>query len=115
MNKTRNIQLNKIYILPKFIITIMLSFYLVQNANANPKKIIKNVICKENSIFKKFLENNQNEKLSWLGISEDGSTITELYISRSTNSWTILETDTNGISCATIGGKESKYIMNNNY
>ena len=43
------------------------------------------------------------------------STITELYSSRSTNSWTILETDTNGISCATIGGKESKYIMNNNY
>ena len=33
------------------------------------------------------------------------------YISNLTNSWTILETDTNGMSCATIGGKDSKTII----
>ena len=86
------------------------------NHNGNffdAKKIVKNVICKEKNIFKDFLENNQKEKLTWFGLSEDGSSITELYVSPSTNNWTILETDTNGISCATVGGKDSQKLMNN--
>tara|TARA_Y100001960_G_scaffold93963_1_gene101345 strand:- start:235 stop:510 length:276 start_codon:yes stop_codon:yes gene_type:complete len=90
----------------------MICFHFSNSALANPKKIIKNVICKEKSIFKDFLENNQNEKLIWFGLSEDGSTITELF-SSSTGSWTILETDTNGISCATIGGKNSQNLIYN--
>ena len=46
---------------------------------ANPQKIVKNVICKEKTTFKKFLKNNQEEQLIWFGISTDGSTLTELY------------------------------------
>ena len=87
---------------------MFINFYLTNNVSANPTQIIKNVICKESNVFKNYLKNNQNENLAWLGISQDGSTITELYISNLTNSWTILETDTNGLSCATIGGKDSR-------
>ena len=86
------------------------NFYFSYNVYANPTQIVKNVICKESSVIKNYLENNQNEKLAWLGVAQDGSTITELYISKTTNTWTILETDTKGISCATIGGKDSKLI-----
>ena len=86
------------------------NFYFSYNVYANPTQIVKNVICKESSIMKSYLENNQNEKLAWLGVAQNGSTITELYISKTTNTWTILETDTNGLSCATIGGKDSKLI-----
>ena len=86
------------------------NFYFSYNVYANPKQIVKNVICKESSIMKSYLENNQDEKLAWLGVAQNGSTITELYISKTTNTWTILETDTNGLSCATIGGKDSKLI-----
>jgi len=77
---------------------------------ANPQKIIKNVICKEKSVFKNFLEQSQDEKLIWFGLAEDGSTITELYESSKTKKWTIIETNTNGISCATIGGNESTVL-----
>ena len=94
-----------------FIITIFL--HMSNPALTNPKKIIKNVICKEKNIFKNFLEKSQNEYLTWFGLSEDGSTITELYVSKTTDSWTVLETDTNGISCATIGGKNSLMLNNN--
>lgn len=89
---------------------MFINFYLTNNVSANPTQIIKNVICKESSIIKNYLENNQNEKLAWIGVAQNGSTITELYISKTTNTWTILETDTKGISCATIGGKDSKLI-----
>ena len=97
----------------KLIFIILILLQISNPSIANPKKIIKNVICKEKSIFKNFLENNQNEYLTWFGLSEDGSTITELYVSNTTNNWTILETDTNGISCATIGGKSSLMLNNN--
>ena len=70
----------------------------------------KNVICKEKTTFKKFLKENQYEKLIWFGIANDGSTLTELYESAKTKTWTILETDTNGISCATIGGNASTFL-----
>ena len=86
------------------------NFYFSYNVYANPTQIVKNVICKESSIMKSYLENSQNEKLAWLGVAQNGSTITELYISKTTNTWTILETDTKGISCATIGGKDSRLI-----
>ncbi len=86
------------------------NFYFSYNVYANPTQIVKNVICKESSIMKNYLENSQNEKLAWLGVAQNGSTITELYISKATNTWTILETDTKGISCATIGGKDSRLI-----
>ena len=86
------------------------NFYFSYNVYANPTQIVKNVICKESSIMKNYLENRQNEKLAWLGVAQNGSTITELYISKTTNTWTILETDTKGISCATIGGKDSRLI-----
>ena len=86
------------------------NFYFSYNVYANPTQIVKNVICKESSIMKSYLENNQDEKLAWLGVAQNGSTITELYISKTTNTWTILETDTKGISCATIGGKDSRLI-----
>ena len=92
------------------IITFFINFTFSYNVYANPTQIVKNVICKESSIMKSYLENNQNEKLAWLGVAQNGSTITELYISKTTNTWTILETDTNGLSCATIGGKDSKLI-----
>jgi len=109
MNKHYSPQLINI----KYFLIIMICFYITNNSIANPEKIIKNVICKEKNVFKDFLENNQNEKLMWFGLSEDGSTITELFISSSTGSWTILETDTNGISCATIGGKNSQNLIYN--
>ena len=86
------------------------NFYFSYNVYANPTQIVKNVICKESSIMKNYLENSQSEKLAWLGVAQNGSTITELYISKTTNTWTILETDTKGISCATIGGKDSRLI-----
>ena len=92
------------------IITFFINFTFSYNVYANPTQIVKNVICKESSIMKSYLENNQDEKLAWLGVAQNGSTITELYISKTTNTWTILETDTNGLSCATIGGKDSKLI-----
>ena len=113
MIKIKNLKLTNYNNFSKYIFIILISLNIVNHAKANPKKIIKNVICKEKSVFKDFLENNQNEKLSWFGLSEDGSSITELYISPSTNNWTILETDTNGISCATIGGKDSQKLINN--
>ena len=77
---------------------------------ANPQKILKNVICKEKEIFKNFLKKNQDEELVWFGLAEIGSTITELYESKKTKKWTIIETNTNGISCATIGGHESTFL-----
>ena len=112
MYKKYNNQLIKIHHIFKYFLIIMICFHFSNSTLANPKKIIKNVICKEKSIFKDFLENSQNEKLIWFGLSEDGSTITELF-SSSTGSWTILETDTNGISCATIGGKDSQNLIYN--
>jgi len=112
MFKKYSVKINNIYNLLIYILILSISLYLANNAIANPTQIIKNVICKENNVFKNYLKNNQNENLAWLGISQDGSTITELYISNLTNSWTILETDTNGMSCATIGGKDSKKIIN---
>ena len=110
MTKNNSHKLININNLFKYSFIILISFHISYYTLANPTKIIKNVICKEKKIFKDFLENNQNEKLMWFGLSKDGSSITELYISNSTNNWTILETDTNGISCATIGGKDSKLI-----
>ena len=92
------------------LLMFFINFYFSYNIYANPTQIVKNVICKESSVMKSYLENNQNEKLAWLGVAQNGSTITELYISKNTNTWTILETDTKGISCATIGGKDSKLI-----
>lgn len=106
MNSTlKQTKIYKILLLMFFI-----NFYFSYNIYANPTQIVKNVICKESSVMKSYLENNQNEKLAWLGVAQNGSTITELYISKNTNTWTILETDTKGISCATIGGKDSKLI-----
>ena len=92
-----------------FLLFFIYNIYSLET-NANPQKIIKNVICKEKSIFKNFLEKNQNEKRIWFGLAEDGSTITELYESKTTKKWTIIETNTNGISCATIGGHESTFL-----
>ena len=92
------------------LLMFFINFYFSYNIYANPTQIVKNVICKESNVMKSYLENNQNEKLAWLGVAQNGSTITELYISKNTNTWTILETDTKGISCATIGGKDSKLI-----
>lgn len=112
MLKKEGMKKNNLSNIAIYIFLILLGLNFINGAEANPTQIIKNVICKENSVFKNYLENNQDEKLSWLGVSQDGSTITELYISSSTNSWTILETDTNGISCATIGGKDSKNLIN---
>ena len=106
--KLKQVNIHKILFLMLFI-----GFYFGYEVYANPTQIIKNVICKEKNIFKDFLENNQNEKLTWFGLSVDGSSITELYVSPSTHNWTILETDTNGISCATIGGKGSQKLINN--
>ncbi|MBH87773.1 MAG: hypothetical protein CMJ12_01285 [Pelagibacterales bacterium] len=113
MNKQNIYKLKAIKYLFKLFFILTIFLHLICPTLANPEKIIKNVICKEKSTFKNFLENTQNEYLLWLGLSEDGSTITELYVSKETNSWTILETGTNGISCATIGGKNS-IILNNN-
>ena len=113
MNKKYHPKLNNIKYLFKYFLIIIIYSHITNNVLANPEKIIKNVICKEKNVFKNFLENNQNEKLMWFGLSEDGSTITELFISSSTGSWTILETDTNGISCATIGGKNSQNLIYN--
>ena len=104
-NKLKRIKSYKILFLIFFT-----NFYFSYNVYANPTQIVKNVICKESSIMKNYLENSQNEKLAWLGVAQNGSTITELYISKTTNTWTILETDTKGISCATIGGKDSRLI-----
>ena len=103
-------KLKTVKIYKMFIITFFINFTFSYNVYANPTQIVKNVICKESSIMKSYLENNQDEKLAWLGVAQNGSTITELYISKTTNTWTILETDTNGLSCATIGGKDSKLI-----
>ena len=103
-------KLKTVKIYKMFIITLFINFTFSYYVYANPTQIVKNVICKESSIMKSYLENNQNEKLAWLGVAQNGSTITELYISKATNTWTILETDTNGLSCATIGGKDSKLI-----
>ncbi len=89
---------------------ILMNYSFINITYSNPNKIIKNVICKEKQIFKKYLEEGQNEKLLWYGISNDGSTVTELYVSNTTNKWTILETDTKGISCATIGGDISTFL-----
>ena len=103
MNSTlKQTKISKILLLIFFI-----NFYFSYNIYANPTQIVKNIICKESSVMKSYLE---NEKLAWLGVAQNGSTITELYISKNTNTWTILETDTKGISCATIGGKDSKLI-----
>ena len=113
MNKKNNSKLINIMDLIKYFFIIFICLNINNNILDNPKKIIKNVICKEKSVFKDFLENNQNEKLTWFGLSEDGYSITELYVSTSTNNWTILETDTNGISCATVGGKDSQKLINN--
>ena len=113
MKKKNNMKLINISDLIKYLFIIFICLNINNHALANPKKIVKNVICKEKNIFKDFLENNQKEKLTWFGLSEDGSSITELYVSPSTNNWTILETDTNGISCATVGGKDSQKLMNN--
>ena len=103
--KFKQVSIHKILFLMLFI-----DFYFGYEVYANPTQIIKNVICKESSIMKKYLEKNQDEKLAWLGLAQNGSTITELYISKKTNTWTIIETDTTGMSCATIGGKDSKLI-----
>ena len=103
-------KLKTVKIYKMLIITFFINFTFSYNVYANPKQIVKNVICKESSIMKSYLENNQDEKLAWLGVAQNGSTITELYISKTTNTWTILETDTKGISCATIGGKDSRLI-----
>jgi hypothetical protein len=103
-------KLTKVKICKILTFIFFISFYFSYNVYANPTQIIKNVICKESSIMKSYLEKNQNEKLAWLGVAQNGSTITELYISKTTNTWTILETDTKGISCATIGGKDSRLI-----
>jgi len=89
------------------------NIFYISTSVANPQKIVKNVICKEKTVFKKFLENNQEEQLIWFGISTDGSTLTELYESIKTKTWTILETNTNGISCATIGGDASTFLKVN--
>ena len=113
MKKKNYSKLINIEVLIKYIFIIFICLNISNHVLANPKKIIKNVICKEKSVFKDFLENNQNEKLTWFGLSEDGSSIIELYVSRSNNNWTILETDTNGISCATIGGKDSQNLIYN--
>ena len=113
MNKKSIYKFKSLTNLLKLFILISVLLHISNPSSANPKKIIKNVICKEKSSFKNFLENTQNEYLKWLGLSEDGSTITELYVSKETNNWTILETDTNGISCATIGGKNSLMLNNN--
>ena len=103
-------KLKTVKIYKMLVITFFINFTFSYNVYANPTQIVKNVICKESSIMKSYLENNQDEKLAWLGVAQNGSTITELYISKTTNTWTILETDTNGLSCATIGGKDSKLI-----
>jgi len=89
---------------------ILLNYSFINITYSNPNKIIKNVICKEKQIFKKYLEEKENEKLLWYGISNDGSTVTELYVSNNTNKWTILETNTKGLSCATIGGDISIFV-----
>jgi len=104
-------KLRKMLFYKSLFLLLFINFYFCNNkAYANSTQIIKNVICKESSVIKNYLENNQNEKLAWLGVAQDGSTITELYISKTTNTWTILETDTKGMSCATIGGKDSRVI-----
>ena len=90
--------------------TIFIGIMYASTSTANPQQIVKNVICKEKTTFKKFLKENQYEKLIWFGIANDGSTLTELYESTKTKTWTILETDTNGISCATIGGNASTFL-----
>tara|TARA_B100000686_G_scaffold101382_1_gene108553 strand:- start:921 stop:1226 length:306 start_codon:yes stop_codon:yes gene_type:complete len=98
----------------KNILIFFLSLFLYNvyplETKASPQKIIKNVICKEKEVFKNFLKQNQDEQLIWFGLAEDGSTITELYESKNTKKWTIVETNTNGISCATIGGHESTFL-----
>ena len=95
------------------LLTVFISPIFAYTSVANPQQIVKNVICKEKDIFKKFHEQNQDEKLIWYGIAEDGSKLTELYESTKTKKWTILETDTNGISCATIGDNLSTFLKSN--
>ncbi len=111
MRNKNNLKLINYNNFSKYFFILLFIFNTINLAKANPEKIIKNVICKEKDIFKDFLENSQNETRKWIGLSEDGSIITELYVSDLTNNWTILETDTNGISCATIGGKDSQTLI----
>ena len=73
MKKKNNMELVNIADLIKYFFIIFICLNINNHALANPKKIVKNVICKEKNIFKDFLENNQNEKLTWFGLSEDGS------------------------------------------
>ena len=65
---------------------------------------------KKKQLLKILKKRTNREKLIWFGIANDGSTLTELYESTKTKTWTILETDTNGISCATIGGNASTFL-----
>ncbi len=76
-----NDQLIKLHHIFKYFLIIMICFHISNSNLANPKKIIKNVICKEKSIITDFLENSQNEKRNWFGLYEDGSTITKLFSS----------------------------------
>ena len=49
-----NDQLIKIHHIFKYFLIIMICFHISNSTLANPKKIIKNVICKEKSILKDF-------------------------------------------------------------
>ena len=91
-------------------ISIFINSIFSYTSVANSQKIEKNVICKEKNLFRDFLKDNQNEKLVWFGTAEDGSSVTELYESEISKKWTILEINTNGIACATIGGSVSTFL-----
>ncbi len=86
---------------------IFFIFYFVVFSNSQTTQITRTAVCAKTEEIRNALINIHDEKMVWRGIAEDNSKILELFIEDSQGSWTLVETQSTGLSCAIYGGKES--------
>ena len=80
---------------------------IIEGDEINEISIIK---CAQRSIFVRYLADTYAEKSVAIGVSDDGS-ITEFLKSKNGDSWTIVTTTPNGMTCKVAAGKHWELLQ----
>jgi|TARA_R100000781_G_scaffold81454_1_gene50224 hypothetical protein len=96
------------FILPAIVIVAGLT-HAQENKNVTTKEMTKTFVCAKHDYLVNDLTQQWKQERVWYGLTNDKQII-ELFINKINNTFTIITTGTDKISCGLSGGDTSSFI-----